>query len=131
MAMKEFLKTHGLRALFPLLFFCGCLLALPTTSSAHAFPVRSVPQVGSTVRGPIRSVRIWFDSDLEPLFSKITVKNASGKQVDKKDSHVAPNNDELLIVDVPPLSPGKYHVYWSVVARDTHHTEGDFIFTVK
>ncbi|MDA8085753.1 MAG: copper resistance protein CopC [Nitrospiraceae bacterium] len=100
-------------------------------ASGHAFPDHSEPEVGSTVSGPVTSVRIWFDSDLEPLFSTIVVKNSAGKQVDKGDSHVAPSNDALLTVDVPPLPPGKYHVYWSVVARDTHRTEGDFTFTVK
>ena len=104
---------------------------MPASSSGHAFPQRSDPRVGSTVSGPVTSVSIWFDSDLEPLFSKIVVKNSSGKQVDKGDSHADPKNDALLIVDVTPLPPGAYHVYWSVVARDTHRTEGDFTFTVK
>jgi methionine-rich copper-binding protein CopC len=107
------------------------LFVLPGVASGHAFPDHSDPRVGATVSGSPPSVRIWFDSDLEPLFSKMVVKDSSGKEVDKKDSHVDPSNDALLIVDVAPLPPGTYHVYWNVVARDTHRTEGDFTFTVK
>ena len=107
------------------------LLFLPVAAWGHAFPDRSDPQVGATVSGSVTSVRIWFDSDLEPLFSRIVVKDSGGRQVDKGDSHVDPSNDALLAVSVPPLPPGTYHVYWSVVARDTHRTEGDFTFSVK
>jgi methionine-rich copper-binding protein CopC len=37
----------------------------------------------------------------------------------------------LLEVGLPPLPPGRYRVFWSVVARDGHRTEGDFPFRVK
>lgn len=124
-------KMDNRRIPFFLFLLLAYLLFLPVSSGAHAFPDHSDPRVGSAVASPPTSVRIWFDSDLEPIFSRIIVKNSSGKQVDKGDSHVAPSNDALLIVDLPPLSPGTYHVYWNVVARDTHRTEGDFTFTVK
>ncbi len=121
----------GKRFAFFTVLFLAYILFFPAPSGAHAFPDHSEPEVGGTVAGSIGSVRIWFDSDLEPLFSKIVVKNSGGQQVDKGDSHVDPSKDSLLIVSVPPLPPGTYHVYWSVVARDTHRTEGDFTFTVK
>jgi methionine-rich copper-binding protein CopC len=87
--------------------------------------------VGSTVSGSPSVVRIWFDGDIEPVFSKIAVMAADGKTVDKGDSHVNPKDSTLLEVSVPPLSPGQYTVMWSVIARDGHHTEGRYTFTVK
>ncbi len=51
--------------------------------------------------------------------------------MDKKDTHVDPDHKELLIVSVSDLPAGQYKVAWSVVASDTHHTQGDFKFTVK
>jgi methionine-rich copper-binding protein CopC len=107
------------------------LSATQRTSWGHACPDHSDPRVGSTVSGSPSVVRIWFDGDIEPVFSKIAVMAADGKTVDKGDSHVNPKDSTLLEVSVPPLSPGQYTVMWSVIARDGHHTEGRYTFTVK
>jgi methionine-rich copper-binding protein CopC len=32
---------------------------------------------------------------------------------------------------LPALPSGRYRVFWTVVARDGHRTEGDFSFRVK
>jgi methionine-rich copper-binding protein CopC len=77
------------------------------------------------------AVRIWFDGQIEPVFSKVRVEDADRRQVDKGDSRVDPDDRTLLEVGLPPLGPGKYRVYWSVVARDGHRTEGDYSFRVK
>jgi methionine-rich copper-binding protein CopC len=100
-------------------------------SWGHAFPDHSDPKVGATVVGSPARVRIWFDSDIEPAFSTIMVHSADGRMVDKGDGRVNPSDSTLLEVSVPPLPPGTYRVFWSVVARDTHRTVGDFAFTIK
>ena len=41
-----------------------------------------------------------------------------------------PGNTRLLEVTTDPLPSGRYRVYWSVIARDGHRTEGDFPFRV-
>jgi methionine-rich copper-binding protein CopC len=87
--------------------------------------------VGSTVSASPSSVRIWFDSDLEPAFSNLMVHGMDGKMVDKRDCRVDPSDPKLLEVSIPPLPPGMYLVIWSVVSRDTHRTQGQFTFTIK
>lgn len=77
------------------------------------------------------SVKIWFDGDLEPAFSRIQVFGPDGKEVDAKDSKVDEKGPNLLIVSLSPLGPGKYKVKWEVVSKDGHRTEGDFTFTIK
>ncbi len=109
----------------------GLLFASPGVSRGHAFPDHSDPRVGSVVSGSPSMVRIWFDGDIEPVFSSIMVHTADGRMVDKGDGHVDPKDSTLLEVRVPPLPPGQYVVNWSVVARDGHHTEGQYTFTVK
>jgi methionine-rich copper-binding protein CopC len=104
---------------------------LPEASWGHAFPDHSEPKVGSTVSGSPSMVRIWFDGDIEPVFSKIMVHTMDGGMVDKGEGHVDPNDSTLLEVSVPPLPPGQYLVIWSVIARDGHHTMGQYTFTVK
>ena len=109
----------------------AALLLFPSSASAHAFPDHSDPRVGHTVEASPPSVRIWFDGQIEPVFSNIRVENGDKRQVDKGDSRVDPADSTLLEVGLPALQPGRYRVFWSVVARDGHRTEGDFAFRVK
>ena len=100
-------------------------------AQAHAFLDKSDPGVGSQLSKAPTQVKIWFTEKLEPAFSSITVCDSSGKQIDKKDSHVDPSNEAILMVSVSSLPPGTYKVSWKVVAEDTHHTQGSFSFVVK
>ena len=102
-----------------------------TSARAHAFPDHSEPRVGHTLDTAPDIVRIWFDGDIEPVFSTIRVESAAKQRVDNGDPRVDPGDSKLLEVDVPPLPSGEYHVVWSVVARDGHRTEGSFPFQVK
>ena len=102
---------------------------LPTIASAHSFPIRSEPRVGWTISAAPAKVTIWFDGELEAAFSSITVYNSSKQQVDKGNCRV--NGASVLEVDLLPLAPGVYRVYWKVLAKDTHVTEGDFSFTLE
>jgi copper resistance protein C len=104
--------------------------AFQTVAGAHAFPVRSDPRVGWTVAVSPPNVTIWFDGGLEPEFSTITVYNAVKQQVDKGNSRVNGPDASVLEVDLTPLVPGTYHVYWKALAKDTHFTQGDFTFAV-
>jgi methionine-rich copper-binding protein CopC len=109
----------------------GFLCASAGVSRGHAFPDHSDPKVGSTVSVSPSTVRIWFDGDLEPVFSRIMVHTMDGRMVDKGDGHVDTKDSTLLEVSVPPLPPGTYLVMWNVVARDGHRTMGQYTFTIK
>ena len=113
------------------LLAAAVLLLAPAWAAAHAFPDHSEPRVGHTVDASPPAVRIWFDGQIEPVFSKLRVEDADSRQVDKGDSRVAAGDGTLLEVGLPPLPSGRYKVYWTVVARDGHRTEGDFSFRVK
>jgi methionine-rich copper-binding protein CopC len=86
--------------------------------------------VGHAVAAP-RAVQIWFDGEIEPVFSTIRVENAQQRRVDGGDGRVNPQDNTVLEVSLPALPPGRYLVFWSVVARDGHRTEGRFPFEVK
>lgn len=107
------------------------VLLAPGAAWAHAFPDHSEPRVGHTLERPPDQVKIWFDGEIEPVFSTIRVENGDRQRVDKGDGHVDPQDNHLLETSLAPLPPGKYRVFWSVVARDGHRTEGDFPFRVK
>ncbi|HLI16643.1 MAG TPA: copper resistance protein CopC [Rhodanobacteraceae bacterium] len=119
------------RSLACIVFFLFAFAAAPL-ASAHAFPDNSSPHVGATVDTAPRQVKVWFDGEIEPVFSSLIVKNAAGKQVSAGKGNVDAKNHALLQTALPTaLPPGKYEVYWSVIAHDGHHTEGHFAFTVK
>ncbi len=115
---------------------CALLLAMgslvvPGTARAHAYLEHAEPKVGSTVSAAPASVRIWFDSDIEPAFSSIEVQSPAGTQVQQGTARVDSSDPKLLEVSIPDqLAPGTYKVSWSVVARDGHRTSGDYKFTV-
>ena len=109
----------------------AAMLLVPACAWAHAFPDHSEPRVGQSVSASPSEVRIWFDGEIEPVFSTIRVENSDKQRVDKADGGVSPQDNRLLSVRVPPLPPGRYRVYWSVVARDGHRTDGDFPFRIK
>ncbi len=99
-------------------------------AQGHAFPVRSEPRVGWAIATSPPRVRIWFDRELEPAFSTITVYNSAKQRVDKNNGRVNPLDTTVLEVDLQALPSGTYRVYWSVAAKDRHRTEGNFPFTV-
>ena len=115
------------------MFLAGLLavVVLQTLVQAHAFPLRSEPRVGWTIPASPPKVTIWFDGELEPVFSTITVYNSTKQQVDKGNSRVSGPDATMLEVDLLPLAPGTYHVYWKALSIDTHVTEGDFTFAIN
>jgi len=113
------------------LILAAALLLAPPPAGAHAFPDHAEPRVGASVSPSPPEVRIWFDGEIEPVFSTIRVENENNQRIDRGDGGVSPQDNRLLTVRIPPLTPGKYRVFWSVVARDGHRTEGDYPFKVK
>jgi hypothetical protein len=119
-----------MNSLCRILSFC-LLVLLPTARvRAHAFLEHSDPSVGSKGHSVPTAVRIWFTEAIEPRFSSIQVFDATGKQVDRKDTHSDPSNRSLLQVSLPRLGPGTYKVVWRVISVDTHRTNGDFAFQI-
>lgn len=107
------------------------LLIVPSLAWGHAFPDHSDPRVGSELAASPVQARIWFDAELEPVFSSIEILDGNQKKVDKGDGRVNPNDHTLLEVSLPSLPPGTYQVSWSVVAHDGHRTEGRYSFKIK
>ena len=106
---------------------CALAAIASPFAAAHAFLDHASPAVGSTVQASPPDVKLWFTQELEPAFSTISVKDASGRQVDKGDRKVSA---DTMQVSIPKLAPGRYKVAWRALSVDTHVTEGDFTFEV-
>ncbi|MGH6665296.1 MAG: copper resistance CopC family protein [Pseudolabrys sp.] len=105
------------------------LLALsPVPALAHAMLDHASPKVGSSSPTAPHQVVLWFTENLEPAFSRIEVRNASGALVSSGKARLGAKNE--LRVALKALPPGTYKVIWRVLSVDTHRTQGDFSFRV-
>ena len=112
-------------------FFALLLMPfLVAPALAHAALDHATPAAGSTVHKSPPQLKLWFTEEIEPSFSSAAVFDTRGQEVNKRDSAVSADDKKMLVVSVPPLSPGSYKVVWRVVAADTHKTEGSYAFVV-
>ncbi|MFN8471651.1 MAG: CopD family protein [Anaerolineae bacterium] len=107
------------------------LLIVARVAYAHANLVRADPPVDSVLATSPATLRLWFSEKLEPGFSDVRVLNAARQQVDRGDSHVAPDDPTSLGVSLPPLDPGVYTVAWRTLsAVDGHPTGGVYNLSI-
>ena len=119
------------KQLVPLVFAVLSIIATALRVEAHAFLVHAEPRVGEQSDKVPTEVRVQFSETVRPGASSIKVFDASGKQVDKKNTHSDGSNGAVLCVSlVPALTPGTYNVIWRVTSMDTHVTNGHFRFQV-
>ena len=102
-----------------------------TQAFAHAQLEKATPAVGGTVASA-HQIQLEFSEGVEPRFSGVTLTSAGGGSVPLGRAKTEADNASVLVVPIDkPLSPGVYTVRWHAVSVDTHHTQGDFQFTVK
>jgi hypothetical protein len=107
------------------------LLAAPPAAWAHAVLVRSAPAARASLARPPERVDLWFNERLEPAYSKVSVWDAAGRQVDGADGAVDPAEPTRLSVSVPGLTAGAYTVKFRVLSVDGHVVDSTFSFTVR
>ena len=105
-------------------------LLLTAAVLAHAMLDHANPPVGSSLPSAPREVVLSFTQDLEPAFSQIEVRNASGSTVTSGNAQVDRADHRQIRVPLKTLPPGTYKVMWRVLSVDTHRTQGDFTFRV-
>ncbi len=117
-----------MRILAPLAGLVALIAAGPAL--AHAMLESAVPPVGGTVSAP-SEIRISFSEGIEPKFSGVALSGPGGAVPVGKASIAAGDNKVMVVRIGKKLAPGTYTVKWHAVSVDTHHTQGDFDFTVK
>lgn len=112
----------------------GCLLAVLSfinmpQSWAHAHLVKTTPAADTTVNS-VDQVCIEFDSKLESAFSKLSVFNSQGQQVNMDEPSFDKDNKEMCLTSLE-LEPGAYKTEWIAASRDGHQINGNFEFLIK
>jgi hypothetical protein len=105
-------------------------LAAQSAAFAHAELKQATPSVNGTVNLAPNEVTLKFSERLEPAFSTVVVRNATGKRMDKANAKIDTKDRTVMRTSLPPLDPGIYIVEWRALTVDTHRTEGAFIFRV-
>ncbi len=101
----------------------------PRCVDAHAFPASEQPSAGATLKSSPTAVEIHFDNPVEAMFARLQVSDKNGGGVTA--SAPAVSEDGITVsVKLKPLPSGDYTVKWSVVAEDSHRSEGSYTFTV-
>jgi len=109
----------------------AALALWPALALAHAVLVKSVPGQRAALAEPPPRVELWFNERLEPAYSKASVTNEAGTQVDLRDVAVSAQDPRRLSLSLPALAPGRYTVSFRVLSVDGHVVESKLSFTVK
>ncbi len=104
-------------------------LVTATAASAHAFLDHAVPGVGTSVAASPSELQLTFTENVVLAFSGVSLKSANGKTIQVAKAVAGPANT-LHVRIGGRLAPGSYTVSWHVVSVDTHHTQGDYHFTI-
>lgn len=119
------------QAVFTILTLIGLLGLNIQHAQAHAWLEKSIPGAGQALESQPEAVVLRFDTKLELPFCRIRIEDTAGQRLDEGQLSFVDDNNDALRLALPPLAPGTYHVFWSVVSRDGHLSDGDFRFTVK
>jgi methionine-rich copper-binding protein CopC len=106
-------------------------LGMPSLAWGHAQLAKSVPARRAVLSRPPVQAQLWFTERLESAFSRLSVWDRSGAQVDLRDAHVGPDDPRQLSVSLPALAPGTYVVKFRALSVDGHVVEGEFPFTIR
>jgi copper resistance protein C len=115
-------------------FLTACLLGLallPASAVGHAVLVKAVPAQRAALTEPPPRVELWFNERLEPAYSRASVINEAGAQIDLRDGTVSKEDAKRLSLSLPPLGPGRYTVRFRVLSVDGHVVESNLTFTIK
>ncbi len=105
------------------------LILLPTCAAGHARLVRSDPPANVILEQPPQVFRLWYDEDLGPGLSVVSLLDRSNLVV-MQGGVVTDRDRKVLDLPVAKLKPGIYTVSWKVLsAVDGHITRGAFAFT--
>ena len=106
-------------------------IVLPSSASAHAYLIKTVPAASGILDVPPPNVQLTYDEAVEPRFAIISVTNAAGKQETTAPVNRSPANPDTLVVPLRPHLPeGWYLIYWRAISVDGHPVQGAFTYAV-
>ena len=129
--MVQRAATEVVRRVAPVGALVVAALALATGSAlAHVTLVSSSPMANAKLGRPPASVSLTFGGPIRS--GTLSVTGPDGRKASTGSGGRDPRNIDRLLVQLKAgLKPGRYTVYGSTIAADTHHQTWTFSFTVK
>ncbi|HEY7589431.1 MAG TPA: copper resistance CopC family protein [Candidatus Limnocylindrales bacterium] len=104
-------------------------IALAGPASGHTFLLDSDPLDGAELDASPPQIRLRFSTDVTADLSELILAAEDGAEIPLANRRVEAPHD--LVVDVPRLPPGVYHLRWRVAApTDLHELSGSIVFGV-
>ena len=129
------LSVRTFRWLLPALVL-GVVIALAVSPGAtpaveaHALLVRADPPENAQLREPPAQITLYFSEPLEQQYSRVSVVNQDGENVDERFEFLA-EDDAAMRVFLLPIEPGFLSVEWATVSKvDGHRIDGSFPLTI-
>ena len=119
-------RRERLRGAVTLALF-SFLTAAP--AHGHATLLQTNPPANSRLEQAPRQVMLSFDERVETIFNSVEVLDEKGNRVDDGRLRLS-DQDDVLSVNLKPVSKGQYVVSWKVVSLDSHQVEGYFGFGI-
>jgi copper resistance protein C len=113
------------------LALAAAAVAWPVVSMPHAALVRASPAARAALAHAPSRVELTFTERVEPAYTRLSVWDVAGRQVDLKNARVGPADARVVSVSLPPLAPGTYTVRYRVLSVDGHVVEDAFPFEVR
>lgn len=104
---------------------------LPLGAEAHALLVKAEPARRAALVQAPHELKLWFNEEIEPAYTKLTLLDAAGKPVTDAKFVVPADNRKLMVLALPALDPGKYTVKFRVLSVDGHVVESAYDFVLK
>jgi len=108
---------------------CLALTASAAWSAVHTRLESSRPAAGEVVAAAPERIELRFSGPVNPELSSLVLVSPSGDSIPVR-LDASPEDDRLLVGDVPALAAGDHLVRWRTVSADGHPLSGEFAFTV-
>jgi copper transport protein len=103
---------------------------VPGRAVAHIRVSSSTPAAGSTIRTPVREIRITFSQHVTPQFTRLSLVGPDGLEAPLTNLAADSVEREFTASLDQPLANGSYLVRWRTAGADGHVLNGEYGFVV-
>lgn len=124
-------KSLCFRPLFRIAASGALAMGLSLGAQAHALLVKAEPARRAVLTKAPHQIKLWFNEQIEPAYTKLSVVDAADKPVTTEKFTVPEKEPKLMVLPLPELKPGKYVVKFRVLSVDGHVVESSYDFELK
>ena len=98
---------------------------------AHSPFLRSTPNAGATVAGPLQGITLEFNKPVEASFATLTLMKDDSLDIEIDPKVFVDRAKTTITFDRLELDAGSYRAIWGVLSADGHRVSGEFPFNIE